>query len=146
MPPLATTRSPRARAERILLARVVTAVGLALLLVVGAWSTAHGPGDSHATLCLAAGTSAAEAETTDGAPVAAAVAVAAPEDSTGMAAVACTAAALCCLTLVLLLGRRMLRGPGTPLGRTPRTTPPLRAMPRPRRLTPSLAQLSLSRT
>lgn len=144
MPPLATTRSPRARAERILLARVVTAVGLALLLVVGAWSTAHGPGDSHATLCLAAGTSAAGAEAADGAPVAAAVA--APEDSTGMAAVACTAAALCCLTLVLLLGRRMLRGPGTPLGRTPRTTPPLRATPRPRRLAPSLAQLSLSRT
>ena len=57
---------PRARAERMLVARVIIAVGLALLLVVGAWSTSRGSADVHATLCLASGVS----ESQGAAPVA----------------------------------------------------------------------------
>ncbi|WP_431805566.1 hypothetical protein [Microbacterium paraoxydans] len=148
MPPLATTRVPRARAERILLTRVVIAVGLALLLVVAAWSTGHGAGDRHASTCLAVAAPAAAATT--GPPTAAAdpaaASAATPPDTSGMDAVACTAAALCCLALVLLLRRLVRSAPGAPLGRAPRTSPAPRAAPRPRTLTPSLTQLCLSRT
>ncbi|MBS0024224.1 hypothetical protein [Microbacterium paraoxydans] len=147
MPPLATTRVPRARAERILLTRVVISVGLALLLVVAAWSTGHGAGDRHASTCLAVAAPAAAATTA--LPTAAAdpaASAATPTDASGMDAVACTAAALCCLALVLLLRRLVRSAPGAPLGRAPRTSPAPRAAPRPRALTPSLTQLCLSRT
>ena len=141
MSPLAPVPTPRVRAEPIILTRIVIAVGLALLLVVGAWSASHGSADAHATLCLAPGvTSSAEAETT-AAPVVEHGAVDLLTD-----AATCAAAALCAVALVLLL-RRLGTRRGVRLRRLlPRTLAPLRAGPRPRVRPLSLAQLSISRT
>lgn len=125
----------------MLIVRIAIAVGLALLLVVGAWSTSHGSADVHATLCLAPGVSpsagSGASETED------AVAV---EESTGDAAL-CVAAVLCCATLVLLL-RRLRGGLSRPIGgRAPRASLALRAGPaRPVVPALTLTQLSLSRT
>ncbi|MBT2496979.1 hypothetical protein J7E45_15315 [Microbacterium sp. ISL-59] len=132
----------RARADRTLIARAVTAVGLALLLVIGAWSSSHGPADVHATLCLASGVSAASD-------------TAAPEHGTDSATAVdvlssdigvCVLAVLCGIALVLLFLR--LRGRSArPLGaRVPRLTSPSRAGPGLVVPALSLTQLSISRT
>ena len=122
----------------MLIARAVTAVGLALLLVVGAWSTSRGSADVHVTPCLAAG-------------------VAAPADATGAADattidVLASTVGVCLLAVLggvalVLLFRRLTGHDARPLGaRTPRRVSPSRAGPvaRPRTLT--LIQLSISRT
>ncbi|MCT1479628.1 hypothetical protein [Microbacterium sp. p3-SID336] len=139
MLPLATTRTPRARAERMLITRVVIAVGLALLLVVGAWSTAHGPGDTHGTLCLAAGVS-APADAPD------APAAVAPADPVDADAVVCAVAALCGVALALLLHRLLARRSPGPLALLTRAAAPPRAMCLRFPSTPSLTELSISRT
>lgn len=141
MPPLAPVPTPRARAERILPSRIMIAVGLALLLVVGAWSASHGSVDPHATLCLAPGVSqpadaaAAGAPTVDGAPA-----------DLASDAAACAVAALCCVALVLLLRHLRTRSGLRFRGLLPRTTARLRAGPRPFLPAVSLVQLSISRT
>lgn len=130
-----------ARTERILLARIVTALGLALLLVVGAWSTSRGDADVHATLCLAPGVS-ATADTTGAAHHDEITAVDVLSSDTAL----CVIAVLCGIALLLLV-RLMRAGSLLPLrGKTPRVAPPLRAGPQriPSALT--LIQLSLSRT
>lgn len=125
-----------------MIARVITAVGLALLLVVGAWSTSHGTADVHATLCLASGVSTpAQAQTTSH-ESSAATAVDVLSSDAGL----CVIAVLCCVALGLLF--RRLRGHGIrPLGaRAPRLSSPTRAGPG--ALVPALTliQLSISRT
>lgn len=124
-----------------MIARVVLAVGLALLLVVGAWSTSRGSAEVHATLCLASGIT-APAGTESGTAVADATAVDVLIADAGV----CLVVALCCVALVLLSLR--LRGRGTRLlvSRAPRTAPPARAGPRPLFSALSLTQLSISRT
>ncbi|MDQ0728451.1 hypothetical protein [Microbacterium sp. W4I20] len=95
---------PRVRAERMLIARIVIAVGLALLLVVGAWSTAHGKAHVHASLCLAAGVSHSGVSAGDQDHAGAAVDLPTPDTAL------CLVAILCVVALVLLY--RMLRGRG----------------------------------
>lgn len=126
----------------MLIARMITAVGLALLLVVGAWSASHGTADVHATLCLAAGVSdpAAAAPGSDTAADASVIDVLASD------AGLCVIAALCCVALALLF-RRLAGRRARPLGaRAQRTAAPPRAGPR--FLVPALTltQLSISRT
>jgi hypothetical protein len=142
MLPTSPERMPRARDERLLIARMITAVGLALLLVVGAWSTSHGTADVHATLCLAAGVSdpAAAASGPDAAADASVI------DILSSDAGLCVIAALCCVALALLF-RRLAGRRSRPLGaRAPRTVAPPRAGPL--LLVPALTltQLSISRT
>lgn len=125
-----------------MMTKVAIALGLALLLVVGAWSASHGEADAHAALCLAPGVSEASAGAArDGDEITVVDALSA--DSGGA-----VAGALCCFLLVLLL-RRMLvavrvgagtRGPGF------RSALPCRAGPRRLPHSPSLLQLSISRT
>ena len=140
MPPLAPVPTPRARAERVLRSRIVIAVGLALLLVVGAWSTSHGTAEAHATLCLAPGVS-QPVDTSAAVPVT----EVAPADPAADAA-ACAMAALCCVALVLLFRHLRTRSGIRLRGLLPRVTAPLRAGPRPFLPAVSLIQLSISRT
>ncbi|AVL98048.1 hypothetical protein AB0O70_10605 [Microbacterium paraoxydans] len=139
MPPLAPVPTPRARAERILQSRIVIAVGLALLLVVGAWSASHGTADAHATLCLAPGVS-QPVDTSAAGPVT----EVAPADPA--AAAACAAAALCCVALVLLFRHLRTRSGLRFRDLLPRATTRFRAGPRPFVPAVSLIQLSISRT
>ncbi|MEU4015089.1 hypothetical protein AB0E56_07430 [Microbacterium sp. NPDC028030] len=142
MLPTSPDRIPRARDERVLVARIITAVGLALLLVVGAWSTSHGTADLHATLCLAAGVSdpTSTASGTGSATDTPAV------DAVSSDAALCLIAALCVVALVLLFRRLVDRRRGLHLTHAPRTTAPPRAGPRILVPALTLAQLSISRT
>lgn len=137
-----TSPSPYAQAERTMILRVAIALGLALLLLVGAWSTSHGQADVHTSLCVAPAGAAPTAGAAD-TPAAAPTAI----DVLSSGAAACAIAVLCGVMLVLLL-RRLLRGPHrTPLGIAPYTAAPVRAGPAaalPGSL--SLVQLSISRT
>ena len=126
-------------AERMLIVRIGLALGLALLLVIGAWSTSHGKADAHTALCLAPGISAASASGHHDSEVAVVDAV---SSDTGMA----VAAALCCILLVLLFlrfgraARLLVRSRGF------LTAAPTRAGPRLHVPALALTQLSLSRT
>jgi len=133
---------PRARAERMLIARVIIAVGLALLLVVGAWSTARGSADVHATLCLASGVSESAAAAPPAADPEGASTVDALSSGVGM----CLLAVIGGVALVLLFHR--LTGHGTrPLRtRAPRAVSPSRAGPSIIVAALTLTQLSISRT
>ncbi|MEV4668339.1 hypothetical protein [Microbacterium sp. LWO12-1.2] len=141
MPPSMSSPPLRVRTEQMLLAKIVTALGLALLLVVGAWSTSRGDADVHAALCLAPGVSApaatASAEHHD---------EVAAVDVLSSDAALCVIAVLCGVALVLLL-RRLLAGTrGVPARRSPRTAQPARAGPHRVPSALSLIQLSISRT
>lgn len=123
----------------MLILRVGLALGLALLLVIGAWSTSHGKADAHTTLCLASGASvastAAHHDDTS-------VVETAPSDAAAVVVVA----ALCCFLLVLLSLRS---ASGTTLlrrGTSVRASAPSRAGPRRHVPALTLTQLSLSRT
>lgn len=126
----------------MLIARVIIAVGLALLLVVGAWSTSRGSADVHATLCLASGVSAPAGAAPTASDTDGVAAIDVLSSDTGI----CLVAVLCCVALVLLFAR--LRGHGSrPLGtRTPRPMSPSRAGPAALIHALSLTQLSISRT
>ena len=131
-------RTRQQRTERMLIVRIAIALGLALLLVVGAWSASHGKADAHATLCLAPGVSSPSAvDHHDGTTTV---------DVLASEATPVVVAALCCFLLVLLF-RRLLGGLRTlGRGRLVRAALPIRAGPR--RVLPALtlAQLSVSRT
>ncbi|NJI59998.1 hypothetical protein HCX50_11225 [Microbacterium oxydans] len=132
----------RVRADRTLIARAVTAVGLALLLVIGAWSSSHGPADVHATLCLASGVSSPVDTVAPDRGTDSATAVDVLSSDIGV----CVLAVLCGIALVLLFLRLPRRG-ARPLGaRIPRLTSPSRAGPRLVVPALSLTQLSISRT
>lgn len=131
----------RVRTEQLLLAKIVTALGLALLLVVGAWSTSRGDADVHAALCLAPGAS----------TPAAAAGVEHHDEVTAIDvlssdAALCVLAVLCGVALVLLLRRLLTGSQGIPAGRAPRSMPPVRAGPHRVPSALSLIQLSISRT
>ena len=124
----------------MLAARIVTALGLALLLVVGAWSTSHGDAESPATICLGSGASTSAAAAAGQHEEVTAI------DVLSSDAAVCAVAALCCIALVLLLRRLVTARGSALLGRTPRLRPitragPLRSIP-----ALTLAQLSVSRT
>lgn len=140
LPPPSSLAS-RVRLQRSLLPRVITALGLALLLVVGAWSTSHGEADVHASLCLAPGVSTGDvaAGTTHHDEVTAV-------DVLTSDAAFCGFAVLWFLALVLLLARAFRRDRGILL---PRLSPAIvgpRAGPRPLRSALTLTELSISRT
>lgn len=133
---------PRAQAERILITRVIIAVGLAVVLALaaGAWSVAHGSADVHTTLCVADEVPA---------PADAALDADTTVNATAIdvhAADACLAAVLCCVALALWF-RRLPGARSRPLGTR---SLHLLSLPRagPIALVPalSLAQLSISRT
>ena len=124
--------------ERTLILRVGLALGLALLLVIGAWSTSHGKADAHTTLCLAPG---ASVTSVSGHHDDSSVVATTPSDA-GIVVIA----ALCCVVLALLSMRSA--GGATLIRRavSRRASAPSRAGP-PRRVPAlTLVQLSLSRT
>lgn len=124
--------------ERMLVLRIGLALGLALLLVIGAWSTSHGTAYAHTTLCLAPGASVASVS---GHHADTSVTDTTPSD-TGTVVIA----ALCCFLLVLLSLRS---GRGATLIRRAvahRASAPSRAGPRRHVPALTLTQLSLSRT
>lgn len=131
-------------AERMLILRVALALGLALLLVIGAWSTSHGKADAHTTLCLAPGASVASVSGhhDGGVTVVDAVFVDVVPADTGIIVIA----ALCCFLLVLLLLRFGRGGGLLRTGIPVRASAPTRAGPQRCVPTLTLAQLSLSRT
>ena len=125
--------------ERMLILRVGLALGLALLLVIGAWSASHGKAVAHTTLCLAPGASVASVtahhdETS--------VVESAPSDDAGIVMVA----ALCCVLLVLLSLRSVRGAPLIRRAAVVRASAPSRAGPRLHVPALTLAQLSVSRT
>lgn len=128
--------------ERTLILRIALALGLALLLVIGAWSTSHGKGDAHATLCLAPGVSAGSGASSSGHHDGDATVVDMVSSDTGLAAIG----VLCGILLVLLL-LRFGRGARFVVtnGRSTASAPP-RAGPSRRVPALTLTQLSLSRT
>ncbi|MGJ0389212.1 hypothetical protein [Microbacterium sp. CGR1] len=128
-------------AERMLVLRIALALGLVLLLVIGAWSTSHGKADAHATLCLAPGVSAAAASTS-GHHEGGVTVVDAVSSDAGTAAVA----ALCCILLVLLFLRFGRTAPLLVGSRGFVASAPTRAGPRLHVPALTLTQLSLSRT
>ncbi|MFK0403483.1 hypothetical protein ACIQTT_14210 [Microbacterium sp. NPDC090225] len=127
------------------LTTLFTALGLALLLVVGAWSTSHGEADVHASLCLASGASASDAGAgashhDDVAPLDA-------SSSHGSSPAALTGfVVLWFLALVVLLVRTLRRGPGILLPRATLAVAAPRAGPHPPRTALTLTELSISRT
>jgi len=142
MLPSSPDRMPRARAEQMLILRVAIAVGLALLLVVGAWSTSHGSADVHASLCVAPGVAHPADASGGGAHQDTVSAV----DVLSSDAAVCVMAVLCGVAVALLF-LRLRAGIGRALGpRTGRPSAPPRAGP-PRALPAlTLTQLSISRT
>lgn len=141
MLPAASELPARARPERMLMAKVITAVGLALLLVVGAWSNSHGEADVHASLCLAPGVSAADA----GAGTGHHDEVTAVDVLTSDAAVG-GFAVLWFFALLLLFVRMLRRGRGILLPRLLLTAATPRAGPSPAHSFLSLTELSVFRT
>ncbi len=139
MPAPSTTLGQRG-SERMPALRLLLALGLALLLVVGAWSTSHGEADAHAALCLAPGASAAQSASAADHHEGVAAAEVAVESGAVVAAV------ICCVVLLLLLLRLRTAAHLVCVGIAPRMSAHRRAGPP--RLIPSLTltQLSLSRT
>lgn len=123
------------------LTTLFTALGLALLLVVGAWSTSHGEADVHASLCLASGASASDA----GAGASHHEEVA-PVDASSSHTAVTGFVVLWFLALLVLLVRMLRRGPGIRLPRATLAVAAPRAGPRPSRTALTLAELSISRT
>lgn len=117
----------------------MTALGLALLLVVGAWSNAHGQTDAHTTLCLTPGSASPAAGTTSSDGETAVV------DVLVTGAALCSFAALCGIAL-LRLRRRIGPPRGIRLRRRTPTTLPVRAGPVAFPFPLTLIQLSVSRT
>ena len=123
----------------MLILRVALALGVAVLLVIGAWSTSHGKADAHAALCIASGSS---ATSTSGHHDGQTSVVDAPSSDTGLAVVAAFCGFLLALLLVRLGGGAALLRLESPQ----RTTAPPRAGPRRSVPALTLTQLSLSRT
>lgn len=131
----------------MLAARILTALGLALLLVIGAWSASHGDADVHASLCLAPGATATDAAGPAG-PAGAGhgheVAGATAPDSDG--AVVSGFAALWVLALLALIAHAARGGRGILPPRLSSSPAPPRPGPGALPTALSLAQLSVSRT
>lgn len=121
----------------MLILRVGLALGLALLLVIGAWSTSHGKADAHAALCLAPG---ASVSSVSGHHDDTSVVETAPSD-----AAVVVIAALCCVVLVLLSSRSARGVASVSRAVAVRASAPSRAGPRRHVPALTLTQLSLSR-
>lgn len=128
--------------ERMLILRVALTLGLAVLLVIGAWSTSHGKTDAHSALCLAPGASADSTASASGHHGAGITVVDAVSSDGGLV----VAAALCCFLLVLLLLRFGRASHLIVTSRALATSAPTRAGPRLHVPALTLTQLSLSRT
>lgn len=128
------------RSERMLIARIIIAIGLALMLLVGAWSNSHGENRTGSALCVANGSAATSVTS-----VPAHHDVAYPAQATADAGLIGACALI--VFLLVLVAQHMLRDRSVFTG-GPRATAsaPPRAGPIrfPRTLT--LAQLSISRT
>ncbi|WP_217181171.1 hypothetical protein [Streptomyces sp. AC495_CC817] len=129
--------SQQSRAERMLIVRIAICLGLAMLLLVGAWSNSHGESGVGTTLCLATGMHASDAAGAHETPVV----DAAPSD---------TGAVGLCAAIVFLLVLLLLRVGGAgrwiATGRTVTASAPPRAGPSAVRTALTLTQLSISRT
>jgi hypothetical protein len=125
------------RNERMLIVRVVIALGLAVLLLVGAWSDSHADAATGTSLCVADGTSASS--------VVSHQEITAP----GIASTDAGLLGVCAIVVFLLVlaGLRLL-GERTRLftGRAATASAPPRAGPAVVPPTLSLTQLSISRT
>ncbi|WP_341941407.1 hypothetical protein [Microbacterium sp. LWH10-1.2] len=126
------------RTERMLIVRIASALGLALLLVVGAWSSSHGESDAHATLCVAADAPAGTAAADHHGPTTADVLT----SDAGLGVVA----VICCFLLVLLVLRVAADRLVVTTGVAVRALLPSRAGPRLHVPALTLTQLSVSRT
>lgn len=147
-----TTRRPVPQqfSEHLLITRIITSLGLCLLLVVGLWSAAHSDSSETGETAVVATLATFDMDpnwvAAEGPPVADIEAVATLPDA-AFAAVACLLGILCCLVVMAMLRLTTVRSSASFL---------LRAGPRPcfsvtatgRPITPSLTltQLSLSRT
>ena len=131
-------RDPRSRPDRVIAAgwwsgRLLTILGLALVLIIGGWTTSHTTADAHAD--TSAGSPVATGSTPDsGAPVAAPTVssgVGVSADASGvwgcLIGVVCTLVVLAAVTGFRLQGRlRMLRVSRP--GRAPLLVPPARVI------------------
>lgn len=123
--------------ERMLIVRVTVALGLAVLLLVGAWSNSHGESSAGSALCLASGVSATsvsdhhEAASPD---------IASPD--AGLLGICAIVVFLLVMFALHLRGRQ----PQFRAVRAVASSAPPRAGPAAFAHTLSLAQLSLSRT
>jgi len=121
----------------MLIVRVAIALGLALLLLVGAWSNSHGESRTGSALCLASGVSATsvsdhhEAASPD---------IASPD--AGLLGICAIVVFLLVMSALRLRGRQ----PQFRVGRAAAASAPPRAGPAAFAQTLSLVQLSISRT
>jgi hypothetical protein len=132
--------------ERLLITRIITSVGLALLLVIGAWSATHA--EQQDSENGAAAPIVALVEMHLGVPDTSTDSIGQTAEGTLMlGAATCILGVLCGLLLVVVnwllrfLGRATARGSMSPLTRVVRPAPVI-----PRAATFSIAQLGISRT
>lgn len=145
---------PRTRAERMILTQVITAVALALLVLVGVWTSVHSPANAHGTESVSVGVSQSDSV----APAVGDVAVAGLSDALVSDAPASDVSgglltSICCFALgclVLVLAFRRIRGPLSPplRSREPQIAAPHLTRSGAQVATPllTLTQLSISRT
>lgn len=139
--------------DKLLITKIITGVGLALLLIIGAWSGGHRDAEVAPSLTTAHALSIGEigedlivpAEGADGVSAEQVL----TETVSGYAAIGgagCLLGIICCF-LVLIFARTSLnRVPSPTRERTPRVPTPTAMTGRLFTLPPSLTQLSLSRT
>lgn len=151
MIPKTSTRHMALLGKHLLIMKIITGIGLALLLVVGAWSAAHHESELSTTPSVSAAIS---ATTGQGVPVSDAVERAsdAVVSNAGVVDVAvlgvagCLLGIVCCLVALALTRGLSGRMASRTLHVRPRSIAPMYATDRPYAPALSLAQLSLSRT
>ena len=135
--------------ERLLITKIVTCLGLALLLVIGAWSAMHHEAENPAEVAAAVPAVAAAEQSHP------AVSDAFTLPSTSqvsqasgilLGVVGCALGVLCVLIMFVAVRRRLVRSPSHLIQLSPRLPLPPIVSARPFTPPLSLAQLSLSRT
>ena len=138
----AQSQQPPLLSERLLITRIITSLGVALLLVLGVWASTHGePGEAGAIAASVVDVSYEQALPVDvdgtSGPLWAEVI---------FGATACLLGVLCGLVLIALMFRLLRQLSPTGFTIAPRVRFRLRALSRPRATVLTLAQLGLSRT
>lgn len=152
---LALSRDPVTTmlSERLLITRIITALGVALMLVIGVWSAAHAEADrasesASATVAEAVSASKGAASASDHPTVVddTAGASAPDEPQTLLGLAACLLGVVCGIVLLSLLRRFGVHAGAGSIRRRP--SPVTRIVARARAFVPAptLAQLALSRT